>query len=766
MITEFFPRQDSAPTAASAEAPQVQSVQTLTADPEEAQVVAQVTRHVHQHVSSKRRGHKLKMPEDMLQSFLHDIASERTPVQLGSGGDNPPGCLPMPHMLHRTFGALNPELNKLSSWQTLYVKLKPLFQPLCEFVKTRRKSHAFHAYLFEPPDTEATMEVVDGTKSKERVKRKRRKDDGGDATTNLFALAPVTHTAPVVLLADNKARPVDDWDRAHLVMHANVLALQQRPTSPPPSPRAKPRVTKLSESESFQLSVRRSQSAGTRSADELMSLFQLCNVDATMTPTSYNPPFDRNDLFLTHVAVARQLFQEEREFTQLALTRKAQNLPLLADGVMYPAVAMVFVQYVGPIGVDAKTYKCRYVTWCHKMLLGHMTSSPVLHSCAFLDQVLSGEIRLNDGFTDLLDMLTRLSCADSMLWKRRFSVHVVDDSLGLVSQDALPSFVALLDTYTEQYGGIGKTLEADGTVSLGFNLAQHHHARHRLIFESGSVDTYRCIWQCNHNKAQYEKAYEKAQKAAQLMMDTAATFWLDLAKYVGDPALKTSVVASKVHPLAKLVVTNCALVTSAMKDLKYMYDKYCAAAQDRKQKVDEAYAMARVQSFQDQGVINQSVQQLHDEAQQCHTLHVSNFRQLYCKQERLLQVKDRVLEMWFFPCNPLFETWTEAERKIRLEDDSKAKYTVKILRALLLLNMWKLPPTECMDWWLQTLPDAPPAHIDSAELAANFRATILVTHTDKNVHKMREGVVTPEVLNKESSKVLKARDLLQRHMIS
>lgn len=756
MITEFFPRQDALPALP----PQVQTLQSLTSDREQAQVVAHVARGVYEHVTNKRRGHKVRMPEEMLHSFLHDIASERTPVVLGHGSDNPPGSLPLSHLLHRTFGGINADLSKLSSWQSFYNSTKLLFKPLWDMLTSRRKSHAFQAYLFEPPD--ATVPV---SGEKERLKRKRRKDEerpnGGSANCiDFLSLAPVVHGAPLVVLPDGKVQAVDEWDRAHLMMHEQVLEAQRRDTSPPPSARVKPRVTKLTESESFQLSIRRTQK---HSADDIMGLFDLCNLDATLTPTLYEPPFDRNDLFLTNVDKARQLFQQEREFTEAAVIRKAQSQPVLAPGVHYPALAMVFVQYVGPIGGDGTTYKCRYVTWCHKSLL--VSANLVLHSCPFLEGVLAGEVRLNDGFTDLLDALTRLSCADSVMWKRRFSVHVIDDSCGLVSHDALPSFVALLDAYIEQYGGVSKSRDSDGIISLGFNLAQHHHARHRLIFESGSVETYRCIWQCNHYKALYEKAFDKATKAVNLMMDTAATFWLDLTKYVGDASLKSSAVASKVHPLAKFVLTTFAAVTTAMKELKYTYDKYCSVVLERKHKVDEAYAAARVQSFQDSAAVNKNVQQLHDDAQQCHTLHISNFRQLYCRQERLMQVKECVLEMWFFPCNPKLETWSEAERKIRVQDDSKAKYSVKVLRALVLLNLWELPTAERLDWWVELLPEAPPGKLDGSALAASFRANILTTHTDKNVQKVREGVVTAEKLNKESSKVLKARDLLQRHMM-
>lgn len=764
MITEFFPRQDAAATTIAAELPQLSTLETLTTDREQAQVVAQVVRAVHDHVTTKRRGHKLKMPEELLKSLFADIASEATPVLVGHSADNPAGGVHMSHLLHRTFGPLNPELNKLSSWQAFYKNLKSFVQPLLDFVTNRRKSHAFHHYLFEPPDVDGGS-AEGSAKSKERLKRKRRKQDD-DAAMNLLALAPMVRTTPQVVLPDGEAHAVDEWDRAHAVMRNHVVALQERVTSPPSSPRMKPRVTKLTESECFQLSVRRSQGTTRQTADELMNLFHLCNVDTTVAPATYNPAFDRNDLFFTNVAMARDLFTQERLFTQLALTRKAQSLPIVADGVEYPAVVMVFVQYVGPIGADGTTYKCRYVTWCHKAAVQSVSANPVLHSCAFLDQVLSGEVRLNDGFTDLLDTLARLSCADSAMWKRRFAVHIVDDSCGLVSQDALPSFVALLDSYTEQYGGVGKTRDTDGIVLLGFNLAQHNHARHRLIFEAGSVDTYRCIWQCNHHKAQYEKAYEKAVKATQLVMDTASTFYLQLTKYVADKTVKAGVAASKVHPLARLVVNNHAAVATAMKDLKCMYDRYCAAAQERKQKVDEAYAMALVQSYQDKGAMSQSVQQLHDDVQQPHTAHISDFRHLYGKQERVTAVKDRVLETWFFPCNPQFEGWSEAERKIRVQDDSKAKYSVKLLRALMLLNMWTLPSTDVKDWWLDALPDAPPARLDGATLAANFRATILTTHTDKNVQKMRDGVVSADQLNKESSKVLKARDLLQRHLIN
>lgn len=732
-----------------------------------------VCTRVLQYVQNKRRGHKLVLPEPAFRAFLRDVLHERTPVTLSAHHgavvpvSNPPNSLSMPQLLTRAFGG------EAAVWAQFYTTTKPMFRPLLDAVLSRRKTHALSAYFFEPSgekvgdgtETRGDAGGAQGTGEEGGGKRKRRR-----AAHERGGVPPVTSAPPagtniltsghLVSVSAHTSEVDAEFERVHRDMREKLVLWQQTSSSPPTSPTLKPKahVVKLSDSELFQLSVRahsKSRGAG------VLHLFA-ADTEASTVPAHYDPPFDRNDLFLTNLEDAQRLFAQEASFTRAALQRKQQSQ---FDGVYpgYPGLVLVCLRYTGQLELSGPVCVCTYVTWC---TLPELQPSSQLHgSTVFLDDILAGRVRCNNMVTQ---MLACASHADPAMWKRRFQLERVDETLGLITCKALPALVATLDACVEQYGGRGKRQDASGKTCIGLNLEHPHHSRHRLIFESGSVDTYRAIQHCKQVKQIFERLFDKCARAAQDALDAAATLWHDLASALsGSTYPRARDVVQGIMPLGKLFVTTLSTTTSCLKDVRAAHDKFGAAARERKESVDIAYAACRVQSYKqrflgpDAGIV-----QMHAELQRGWEHELPDLNILLGKHARLQEVWQCLVSLWFAPCKQQVAAG-DMDVKACLSgfDDARALYNVKLLRALYLFQLWSLPPPEPgADYWHCPLPVPPPTSIAVNALAASFRAAILLAHTDKQVRALQEGDVTQNELNVRASRLLKARRTLQDHI--
>jgi hypothetical protein len=716
MITQYFSKHPDGmelvvATAAPPVPPSLDSTRTPSADA----VVQQVVTSVMAHMSNKRR--KVHLQEQAVRQFVEDIVSERTPVHIAHT-TSPAQASTMTQLLHRSFGG------QVSTWQHFWNTTRTLFAPALAYVTSQRGQQEVNTF-FQTGES--------GSESGS----KRRKVESVPAAT--------------LCVTDGvRAQPVDLWDKAHVLMRDRVLEVQQRTHSPPPSPRARPAVVKLTETEQFQVRVRQCSLVpkGRTCMDELTRLFDVLNTDTTLTPLHYDPAFDRNDLFLTNVCEARRLIALGQQYTQACLHTK-QTGGCLAD-VPCPAVYVVAIHFQGL--VDGTPLACRYITWCLR--------TELRDDDGLLAWALAGKVVINLRFTELLDKVARGTCQDVARWKQQFKVEVIDDSGGAVSAGNLSTLVALVDMYAEQCGGVGKTAQV-----VGLNFVQHHHGRHRLIYEAGSVAMYRVLWQCNRARAAYEAAHDRALKAATLCMDSGATFWQRLTTLLRDQRVKSRAAAAELSALARYFmdcVHSCETGASEAEKLLRVYER-CAG--EKREHVEQAFAAAQVKAFQEQVDVDAQIFRLYECVQANYLGDIVSLDQVRVRVARVQLVHESVVQTWYCPCTPVPGA-TQLKMVVENLDGKRARQTVKLLRALMLLHMWQPRPWGSSPEHLTSsdLPAPPPTHVDATEVAQGFRRHIRLVHSDKHSRGIGEGKVSAQKMDELTCKVLKARTTIQAHL--
>jgi hypothetical protein len=742
MITQFFSIQDremepSAPTDSAdlsvvVRQRRMESGVAGCASAADDEVVDQVVAAVMANVS-KRKKCKTMVTETSLRAFVVNVVEERTPLLVphAPNPSSPPPCT-MPQLLHRFFATEQP-----SAWQSFYTATKSCFAPLVDSVSTRRKQQQVDTFFAgEGGDAAAVM------------KKKR----------SAVPLEPVPSIS-VILHDSTQPQPLDEWEMAHVVMRDQVLAVQQRTHSPRSSPTRQSgrRVTKLTESEQLQCSVLRASrfTAQHTGTDRITMLFRAFNADTSVPPANYDPPFDRNDLFFTNVAAARHLFSLEHKYSTAAMQRKQARESL--QDLDCPAVHIVSIQYTGPLAA-ADMVTCVYVTWVLATDLA--TASPLSEASVFLEDVLSGRIRLNNMFTELVDRVARYSCHDGDLWKRRFVVNVLDSSGGAVCESNLPALVALVDTYGEQYGGVGKGKGADGKPLLGLNFVQHNHARHRLIFECGSVQTYRVVWQCNKNKDMYDAAHGKAVKVASVAVATVRLMWHKLVTVLGTSGgwqgtlTHVTPVVAELHSLAKLFLETAQQFEDAAREAHRAMCTYESSTEERKEKVKRSYATASVAESMDGCPVQSSIVSLFQSIQANPLGDVPPLHTLHGHASQVHQAKTLLMHAWFYICMPVPDvSW---KKVFADHDEAAALKSVQVLDALTLLDLWH--PAA----WPEggALPVVPPRQLQSSMITSNFRTTIRGTHCDKHVRDILEGKTSQSTQHELTQRVLHARQVL------
>jgi hypothetical protein len=276
-------------------------------------------------------------------------------------------------------------------------------------------------------------------------------------------------------------------------------------------------------------------------------LFGFFNSDDELLPESYTPPFDRNDLFVTNVQDAHGLFRLAENVCQNSITRVKNGLTAV-DLTTFPSMYVVLIRFNGDpqqksVGSSAAVTKrgvdlsrqSLYITWCVKQ-----------DYASFLDNVLRGIIPCNQHLTNVIEACSRLLGGNYSQWKRMFSVELIDDSGGTVTEKSLPVFLASLNGYIDQY---------NEPVAVNINLLRNiPNGRHRLIFESGSLQAYRFNWMYVKAYSSFIVKIKEINAAQSTCQDIVRTFfskyYTHLEHYVVfKPATGTLDAASGVSPL-------------------------------------------------------------------------------------------------------------------------------------------------------------------------------------------------------------------------
>ena len=734
MITHFFPKKDK-----GMQQPSDQVVARSDADaPSSDPVVDSVVRAVMQHESSRKRKHAW-LSEQGLRTFVQNVLSDKTPLLCSTGPNpaSPPPCT-LPQLLHRFFSSPSSSTSP-ATFAAFYNSTKPLFAPLCDAVVCKRQQQ--HVDTFFQGDVEAG----EGGGGSKRRRTERLGGSSVPATTCLILGPHAEVSAP------------DEWQQAHLVMRDQVLSMQTDGASPPPSPRAPlvKSVVKLTESEQLQCSVLRASRGTipktTAAADYLHMLFHTFGCDASPVQLSYTPPFDRNDLFLTNSKQTRMLLALEQAYTREAGIRKQGGGTASLRDLEVPAVYIVAIRYTGPLAA-CDNVTATYVTWALAKTL--VVTSPLSAAPQFLEDVLSGAVRCNDAFTDFIDSVARYSPAEGALWKRRFELEVLDSSGGAISEQTLPGFVALVDFYCEQHGGVGKS-----KGHVGLNLMQHHHARHRLIYEAGSLSSYRVMWQCNKFRDTYVTVHEKALLLAKTALSTVRLFWRHLVATVRSTHedVSTGTQLPQLHSLAKLFLDTVYGFEEAVREAARARAQYVRSAEERKEVVTRTHAEASVQEYMDGCAVSSGLQALFHSLQADMLGDIPSMHSIHGEAAHVQAARLLLLHTWFYPCAPAGEG--TGKRWLDRHDEAMSARNLQLLHALHLVDVWSPEPWEERDG--ARIPAAPPRKLDPSLISTNFKSSIRVAHVDKNVRSIHEGRTTAEEQHEHTQRLLKARDFLR-----
>lgn len=383
----------------------------------------------------------------------------------------------------------------------------------------------------------------------------------------------------------------DAWSQAHVDMRNALLAVQARDRSPPAEARAPLAPYRRSEAEQFTVAVRRTRTTPASALDVFRQFSR--SDDATVTE-SYKPPFDRNDLFLSNVEAAWRLFS-----LSAAFTRAPQES-------VYPAVWAATICYHGPLPDSHVAVCCTYVTW---VLAAEVSS--------FLPSVLSGRIKINDAWSGLIAHATVYGGEANEVWKRRFSFKVIDDTGDCVTEATLPDFMATLVTYIEQFDGLART-----PVCRGFNHPVHLHARHRLIYEAGTIQAFCQLAAYNAARNAYEEVYRATESLAHTCVDTALTFFAQLGAYLLDTSFDACLtttsssgeeesVANELHALMALFQEHEAKLAGDIERVQEAYDAWHGMDKQRKAEVQRSFAAAKVKAMRDRVTVPRAVAALH-----------------------------------------------------------------------------------------------------------------------------------------------------------
>lgn len=329
-------------------------------------------------------------------------------------------------------------------------------------------------------------------------------------------------------------------------------------STPPPSPPSAQNNSVVVKQEYDDLQLQTYATLNVRNVHELFARFE-----SDLVTASYAPPFDRNDLFLTNVTDARRLFAIEQRVNDEAVSRRAAGLPAV-DPVTFPYTYIVALRFAGADGIPPSSY----VTWS---LYSELST--------FLDDVLRKRVVCNHLVTALVES-TAVSLNER--WKHFYSLETIDDAGGTVSDASLPAFLASLSGYID--------LHPNATLNV-----KTPHARHRLIFESGSLDAYRHNWLYTRSRLCFIKQMDTINAGLKLCTQTSTAFFMRYAQLLDPtstvPALRA---AAEINGMWRLFETHFASASRGIEELARQYAAFKQVATERRKYVESAYAAAQV----------------------------------------------------------------------------------------------------------------------------------------------------------------------------
>lgn len=479
----------------------------------------------------------------------------------------------------------------------------------------------------------------------------------------------------------------ESLDQLHMDMRAEVLAKHAQVGSPPSSPTRRNQLVSTGPSLEFQSQAYQySLAAGT---GFVTRVFDSEGAASSLPTESYTPEFDRNDLYLTNQTGAQRLFSLAEEVTTHAQQRKAQGLTEFEEVEDFPHLQTVCITHTSRGGK-----RMQYVTWCLPADLPSL-----------IPDILTGTVRCNALFSGHMEQCASIEPGH---WKRRYTIVVIDDLGGTVTERSLTNFLSSLTCYIDLH----KCRQPHG-----FNTVDTPHARHRLIYEMGSVRAYRLMWMAQRAQDQYDTSMVAAENGLAQCADTIATFYTHAYRLINDHAVSDSAAGKQVFTFVKLARAMYHETSDHVDSARNTSAHLRKCRQERAAEVETRYAEAQVRSCRQGIAVPERINTMYDAVNREGEV----FDGYWGVQERFNQLTEMVegAEAWYVPRRP-----TEAMQR---------------LRAMILLEMWQPQPMS-EELWKHTFADVPwpdgPPVLSNSRGEANVVNAACVREAYKNVVKV------------------------------
>jgi len=568
-----------------------------------------------------------------------------------------------------------------STWVSFIREHKSAFQKVNEHVQLVRRQRRFGSVDGSAPaPAPAPKARRVGAKSSAAVAML---ESAAAAETSATPAVAATPATPAVA----PAADVLEWRAVQRDMEAHVVAFQNRPPSPPPPPRpvataavvtiprrhvaaaaatgdgASPpqqQQQQLTPSETLQNATFAVSCTSERVS--LAGLFEVFDTDRELMPSTYAPPFDRNDLYFTNAADARRLFALDDAVAKAVAGRVKQGLPAV-DAATFPYLYIVALRFCGAPAVGLK--ECSYITWCLKS-----------DYASFLNSVLSSDGAVcNAEITKLVQACTSAFGAEHR--NKLFTLDLIDDSFGTINHRSIAVFLATLTGYVDQYGAP----KTKGGVCANLTHVIPH-GRHRLIFESGSLAAFRINWLYARNMSVVVAELAGLHASLARCVDTVITFYNRYHHHLTTSALSlgsSSAVTRAAHEVnclwdlfqhqfGKDVLGHLTEVGVKFMMLKEVW-------RERRESVHSAYATAQVHSVREHAAIPLALVQAYEQ-----TLDDAEYRRvLNSYAETTKMMRDLVAVK-----QKMIDAWPEVHEKRR---EPVGIFT--LLRSLVVLQLWE-----------------------------------------------------------------------------
>lgn len=499
-----------------------------------------------------------------------------------------------------------------------------------------------------------------------------------------------------------------------------VLAFQQRPDfhTPPSSPKRVARVVVPTASDR----LLRAHLQTRDSKPSLTDLFQAFDLEGSLVPESYAPQFDRNDLYITNAASARTMYDRAAAWSD-------------GDSFLYH----VLVTYTGPMDLSKQPFTCVYVTWCWEE-----------EASTFLHRALTGEIRLNDDFTRLIDRAAKLhhgatlGTAHDVHIHRFFNLSILQTDVAPPANDGdLPGFLCdLASVYNEVRS------DTRDATHIGLNQSPLLFARHRLIYESGSLQNYRLTWMLIASKKQVDAAVSLFETATLKAARTLVTLQHELYDRFKDTfPVVTSRVGQEIQVLAKLCLDMCANALQLHKEAQSALKSLQSIATEHNKHVQGAYAAARVEQYCNNIPIPRALTMLYNSVIEQSTVLHENER-VDTMHAAIARIHRTMQSIWFMHVS---SPAPDGHEKVLL------------LHALVILKLWVAQPVSdelrtAPLLHLTHLPEPPPGSIRMKVVQKAYRKACLAQHPDRNKHNEAEATTRTQQIGS-------ARTLVVNHLV-